>query len=333
MDMIARPLSPEQIRNIARDVIREQIGTIPSPGEPELTRTKIDNVSRQVYIVPIKVFHPVLIADPVTARARKIRFKNLGNVGQIVIDAFNGTVLQRTHVVDLKKAVRRKLEEISATVDKILVRVEAQKFASLPLSEHIHTPVEDIISAVMLLDKINIYEQIDPLPDDERIKYMEILRILSEAGLVEIVDDTVLPGNILIELESRFESHEDVLKNALAHFFEVGYEYIDTIRIVLGPYLVITRKIYEISVESGELIPMEFSVIKSLFEKEYVPSQAKIKVLKLPRYLVQLERVNLLKHTHEDGKECWVGVEDTFKKLMEAEDISKVLEGIVETSF
>ncbi|ADB58809.1 hypothetical protein [Archaeoglobus profundus] len=326
---LSPPLPPEAIKKRARDVIRKEIGTIPSPGEPRLVKIEIDGISRWVYEVPIVVYHPVLIVDPVTHATRKVRFKNLGVVGKIVIDAYDGTVLERTTVSDIRRKIKQRLNEISTLVDKLLVKVEAKKFASLPLSEHIHTPVEDIISSLIILDKININEQIDVLPEDERRKYVEILRVLSEVGLVEIEGNFVLPGNILIELESRFDRHEEILERALAHFFEVGYEYIDTIRMVLGPYLIITRGIYEISLESGELVPLEYNTIKSLFEGEYVPSQARIKLLKLPRYLLQLERVKLVKYVRKDGKDCWIGTEDTFKKLLQNEDISKFMETII----
>lgn len=329
MDMVVNPLPAEVVRKRAREVIREQIGTIPSPGEPILKRVEINDVKRQVYEVPIIVFHPVLITDPVTGVTRKVRFKNLGCVGKIIIDAYGGEVIERTSIVDIKKAIKQKLDEISTLVDKILVRIEAKKFASLPLSEHVHSPVEDIISTLILLDRINIDEQIDILPEDERVKYKEILRILSEVGLVEIRGNLVLPGNILIELESRFDTHEEVLRSALAHFFEEGYEYINTIRVVLGPYLLLTRKIYEIALESGELVPLEFSIIKRFLEEEYIPSQAKLKFIKLPRYLLQLERVKLLKYLKKNGKDCWIGTEDTFRKLMKNEDITKLIGAII----
>ncbi len=328
MEMVVNPLPPEDVRRRARETIREQIGTLPSPGNPVLKRVDVGGVKRQVYEVPILVYHPVLIIDPVTAITKKVRFKNLGCVGKIVIDAFTGEVVQRTSVPDIKRAIKQKLEEIAALVDRILVRIEAKKFASLPLSEHVHTPVEDIISALIVLDSLNIEEQIEILPEDERTKYIEILKVLASVGLVEIKGSTVLPGNILIVLESRFDTHEDVLKNALAHFFEEGYEYLDTIRIVLGPYLTLTRKIYEIALGSGELVPVEFSHIKKLFEEEYIPSRARIKSLKLPRYLLQLERVRLLKYFRKDGKDCWTGTEDTFRKLMGNEEIAKLTKAI-----
>ena len=331
--MVVEALPPEEVKKIAREIIRSEIGSVPSPGEPKLRLSKIGEVERWVYEVPIVAFYPVLIVDPITQTTRKVRFKNLGTIGKIIIDAFDGSELQRTPVNEIRRRIRAELGRISEMVDKILVKLEAKKFASLPLAEHIHTPIEDIISALIILDKIDISSQIEVLPESEKEKYLKILNALVEVGLVEVEGNSVFPGNILIGLEERAEkeglSHQGILNLALAHFFEAGYEHVDTIRIVLGPFLVITRGIYEISLESEELVPVDYKTIQSFLEEEYYPKEAALKSLKLPRYLLQLERVELIEHIRKNGKDCWIGKESTFKKILQSEEISKVISLIV----
>lgn len=248
----------------------------------------------------------------------------------MIIDANTGEVLEKPTIYQIRDSIKAKLEEITNVVDKTLVRTGADRFSQITLPEHIHTPIIDIISTLIVTGKIDIEIEIGELSKEDKEKYLKIIDKLETHGLVEQDNGSLHPGNVLIELENRFPTeHNKVVTNALAHFFRQGYEEIESIRNVLGPFLSLSRIIYESSLEADTIIPVPLDLIKESFEKEYYGKVQKLKAVKLPRYLIQLEKVNLIKYKEVHGRPHWEVEEDVFNELKRDNELTDKLERIL----
>src|SRR3989304_10596503 len=96
---------------------------------------------------------------------------------------------------------------------------------------------------------------------------------------------------------------------------------------VVGPYLTLSSICYERSFEYGGVLPQEYSEIESIFMETY---RTEIKRIKLPRYLVQLEAVNILESKTIGGKISWSANENLFNKMCSETDILEPIAGLIE---
>ncbi|RLI78952.1 hypothetical protein DRP05_05705 [Archaeoglobales archaeon] len=335
MRLVDAGMSESEILKKAHKFIRENIGSVPSPKKPILTFKEIESLEGvkkkvMVYEVPIVAYFPTIIYDPYLATPTKPRFKNLGEVGKLILDANTGEVIEKPTVYQVRGAIKSKLEEITNVVDKTLVKTGAEKFSQITLPEHIHTPIIDILSSLLIIGKIDIEMEIEELSSEDKTKYLRIINALEKHELVERDNNFIYPGNVLIELEEKFpQEHDKIITNALAHFFRQGYEEIDSIRIVLGPFLILSRIIYETSLEVDTIVPVPFEIIKDTFEKGYTGKLQKLKLIKLPRYLIQLEKVGLIKYREIHGEPHWEGDKDVFNELKKDTELTDILEKLL----
>ncbi len=305
------PVDKEQARAIALDIIRNNYGNIPYPGEPFL--------DGELWIVPITARYPRVLVNERDSVPEKVRFMTFDNLGKIEIVAANGQLNERSTYWDVQSAINAEFELVKTSVQKALVKNGAMKFSQLPLSEHMHTPIEDILSWILIYNSMDLEAQLEFLPIDRREKFLQNVRYLESVGLIRKTGTTLEPGNPLIEIERTSRVLPLALSNSLAYFFEKGYEHINTIRQVLGPHLFVSGAIYQRSIENGS---PSFLKIKSLENvmRDFYPSQYD-KIFKLPRYLVQCESVGLVNRTIVGGENAWSATEDLFIKVMGEEDI------------
>lgn len=313
MDM---PIDKRKAEEIALYHIRENIGNIPHIGKIIEEEDK--------FIVSIEVAYPRIIVDEVTKEPKKTRFLNVGVVGNLVIDKLRGNIIDKPRFYDVQRNIKERLDYVTERVEKALVKIGASNFSNLPFPTHIHTPVIDIISWLLVKDKLEISE-LEYLSADYQVKYITHLDALEKVGLVERSGNIIMPGSVLVGIEEAEHTGPARLSSALTHFFREGYEYIESIRQVLGPHLTLSSIVYQRSLETEELIPFTFEHIEKCFF-DYYRGEKKIKI---PRYLMQLESIGILEESVEHGNVVWYGIENIFNKLRGDELIEPVREILI----
>jgi hypothetical protein len=133
-----------------------------------------------------------------------------------------------------------------------------------------HTPLLDILSWLLVNDTINISVDFEQINEEESKKYQQNIDILVKYGLAQVDGEIVTPGNYLIEIESRGKNYHEKLSKAISFFFEKGYEEIESINQVIGPYLTLLSICYERSFEYGKVLPQNYSEIESEFMELYI---------------------------------------------------------------
>jgi hypothetical protein len=304
------PVNERDARKFAYDTIRSEFGSTPYPGKPRLE----DNT----WIIPIHVKYPRILSDEAGDIPEKARFMNFENVGQIKIDAHKGIIIDRPRYYEVRGAIQEQLDMVRTTVEMALVKVGANKFAQLPFPEHMHTPIVDILSWILINDKIKISEDLSLVSEVDKEKYLQHITVLESTGLVRKSGDMIIPDNNLVEIERRYKTLPEKISHAMAFFFEEGYTYIDSIKQVLGPHLVITGFCYEMALEYGEIRHIDYMSIERMVLQRY---RQEVKRIKLPRYLIQLESVGLLEEMKVAGKSVWSGRKSVFEEIQGEEEI------------
>lgn len=298
------PLSRKDAERIADEAILTQIGST-----PHLSRVReVDDK----FVFDVEVSYPRVIWDESGLEPRKTRFITVGKVGEVVVDRNKGRVTDRPAFYDVQRAIRDKLEFVSQSVEKALLRVAADKFSTLPFPVHLHTPTLDVLSWLLVKDTISLSE-LSPLPEESRQKLLAALEPLSRVGLIEVRGEVVVPGIVLVGIEEKYPETPEQLARALAHFFREGYQFLDTVRQVLGAHLAVSSVIYEKAEETGQVVPLTLGQIETEFQRFYSPER----LTKLPRYLVQLEAIGVTKRQHKAGVNLWSGVADLFASLQQ----------------
>lgn len=302
-------LDKRVVERLAYDIIKTRYGNIPHPGEPVL--------KEGVWLVPIHVRYPRVIMDELGEHPKKVRFMDIRNVGDIKFDARTGVLMDKPHYNDVRGTIRAILESVATVVDKALVKVGADRFSRLPFPTHMHTPIVDILSWILVNNELDLEELFLKMPDDEKKKYLQHVGSLADVGLVRMSEGKVLPDDYLIEVERRTSNLHEGLSDALTVFFERGYDMIDSIRQVLGPHLAISGYCYQSSLEYGDLIAFSYPMIEKSMMKRYSGE----KRIKIPRYIAQLEAVDLLKEDTVKGETVWLGDEEVFLRVQAQADI------------
>jgi hypothetical protein len=305
-------ISKEEARKTAYQMIKESFGNIPSIGAMNY------DSSSNSWLIQINAKYPRITFDKIQERPKKVRFMNFENLGMIKIDANTGVITEKPRYYDLRGEIIKKIDLIHTTVQKALVKTGANKFSKLPLSEHMHTPIEDIVSILLIKDKIDLTRDFSGISSEDFEKYLKNIEMLTRVGLVRRNENLIIPDNALIEIEQSVEEVAIKLSKALAYFFFVGYEYIESIKQVLGPHLTISGYIYEKSLEYGEITEVGYGEI---IENIQFAHTQPLKMVKLPRYLIQLSEVGLIDTTVLKGENFWTPREDIFTDVIRQESI------------
>ena len=304
------PVSEKDAIKFAYDVIRSELGSIPYPGKPRL--------EEGTWVVPITARYPRVLSDVARDVPEKVRFMNFEDIGEIKIDANKGELIYRPKYYEISNTIKENLERVRTTVEMALVKVGANRFAKLPFPEHIHTPIVDILSWILINDKIDVSEDLSSIGIDDKEKYIQNIGLLETVGLVRRSGNLIIPDNNLVEIETTYQTLPEQISNSMSFFFEKGYASIDSIKQVLGPHLTITGFCYETALEYGGLVPINYGAIDRMITDVY---RQEVKRFKLPRYLIQLESVGLLEETTISGKTVWKGKEDIFDRIQGEEEI------------
>lgn len=311
------PVSEKDAQKFAYDVIRSELGSIPYPDRPKL--------KEGVWIVPITARYPRVLSDEIREVPEKVRFMNFENVGEIRIDANKGELLYRPTYYEISNVVRENLEKVRTTVEMALVKVGANRFAQLPFPEHMHTPIVDILSWILVNDKLDM-SQLSLINIGDRDKYIQNIDLLESVGLLRKSGDLIIPDNNLVEIEMKYKTLSEKISSSIAFFFEKGYTFIESIKQVLGPHLTITGFCYEKALEYGDLVPISYDTIDKKILGIY---GQEVKRIKLPRYLIQLESIGLLEETTISGKVVWQGREEIFRQIQSEEEILQPIRNFI----
>jgi hypothetical protein len=311
------PLTKEGARQLAEDTLIAEVGTTPSLGSVKEFEDR--------FVFDVDVSYPRVIWDEAADEPRKTRFLYVGRVGEITVDRFRGRVLDRPKYYSVQSAIREKLAIVSDTVEKGLVKVAADEFAGLPFPIHLHTPVLDMLSWLLVHDRMNV-EDLAEIPHDPQARIMSTLEPLKRVGLIETRESTILPGPFLVEIEQRESTLPRQLSKALALFFREGYQFLDTVRQVLGAHLTVSGLVYERATEFESPVPLSLSQIERDFTRVY-PSE---RLVKLPRYLVQLEAIGVLDHDTKGGVQVWSASEPVYTR-MSGDEVLDPLRGFFTT--
>jgi hypothetical protein len=316
--LVDLPVDERSAEKLAYYWIRSTIGNIPHVGTP----IKIGDI----WSVPIHVNYPRLFKDIATERPLKLRFMRFKNIGEVKIDAIKGLIIDKPTFYQVQHKISENLTLIQKTVQKALVKVGANYFSELPFPSHMPTPLLDILSWLLVNDKINASVDFEQINEEESKKYQQNIDLLVKYGLAEVEGDIVTPGNYLIEIESKGKNYHEKLSKAISFFFEKGYEEVESINQVIGPYLTLSSICYGRSLEYGSVLPQKYSEIESDFMESYT----EIKRIKLPRYLVQLEAVNILESKTIGGTVSWSANKNLFDKMCSERDILEPIAGLIE---
>jgi hypothetical protein len=313
------PLGKRDAEKVARRVLLEQLGST-----PHIARAREEGIN---FVFDIEVTYPRVIWDESGLEARKTRFISVGKVGEIVVDRNKGRVIDRPGYMEVARAIEEKLDFISGTVEKALVRVAADRFSLLPFPVHLHTPVVDVLSWLLIKDTLPLSE-LEVASDQSQAKLLAALEPLSQVNLIQVQDQVVTPGPVLIGIEAKYPEVPRQLEKAMAHFFREGYQFIDTVKQVLGAHLTASSVLFERAETSGEVTLLTLDQIENEFRRFYPMDR----ITKLPRYLVQLEGIGVAVRQRKAGVNLWSAdptVYDEFRGDHLLEPLSALLSGPV----
>jgi hypothetical protein len=301
------PLSQEAARRRALEWVRAKLGQTPYVAEVRL--------DAGVWHARIDAELPKVLFNPMTGRPHRELYYHFSNVGQLSIDAKQGDFVSKPDFWTVYNAIGTELATVQTSIEKALTRVAAEPFSRLPFGEHMHTPLQSILSWLLMQHSLSI-KDIESLEvgsieiGGTPVKLGDYVSRLEKVGLVRIDGGTALPGNELVTIFAQKKLDHEKIRDAMAFFFARGFGDIESIRQVLGPYLHLSRLVYEDSVETGERQGVSYQTLRQrMVETTY----GKGKEFSLPRYLVQLSEVGLIEggahdadHTYQPSKK-WFG--------------------------
>ncbi|WP_436343101.1 hypothetical protein [Natronorubrum sp. FCH18a] len=296
----------------AEEELRLNIGNLPHLG------TSSDENGE--YRFPILISLPRVIFNQTEegVEAVDVRFLSEAEIGEIRVDAQTGDIIDRTDVDEINSQIRDRRREIERAVQKALIKSSAKKFSLLPYPTHRYTPVQDMLSEVILSGEIP-EKRFQELNHDNREKYETHLSILMEVNLLQKRDGYIAADDELIQLQADHDRPSETLNEAMAHLLEEKVDDIEMLENILGPYLRIAGYYYRRAIESEDLPKVSKKDIRRQMEKEYSGEQSRIKQLQTARYLLQLEQVGLLESTTEYGSRMWTGEEDVKSDVLDQE--------------
>lgn len=304
-------ISEDKATTEAEKVLRFEIGNLPHLGAPEYEDGS--------YVFPVNISLPRVIFDEEREDPIDVRYMSSTEIGEIRIDASSGDRVDRTNLSDIKRRIQNKKDEVDRAVQKALVKASADKFSLLPFPEHRYTPLQDLLSEVILTGQIES-EIFDGLGSESREKYVKYVEMLEEVNLLRWEDNRVTADDYLIEIEAQTDYPSEALEASLAHFFREGADDYDMLQQILGPYLTIAGYYYKRSLETDQLPRISAREFRRELKSKYTGKQRADKSFKLSRYLLQLEEVDILESSSDRGHRGWKGNQEVKSKLLRQEE-------------
>jgi hypothetical protein len=304
----------ERARKEAQKVLTKEIGNLPHLGEAEYEEPH--------FIFPLNMRSPRVIFDKEGEEPRDVRFMSNIDLGEIKVHEETGEVVHKPSIGNINRKIKSQKKQIRESVSKALVSSAAERFSRLPFSEARFTPIKDIIARVVMNGEMYV-EEIEDMREDDRAKYEEYLEHLLEINLLRREGNRVEAEDPLIEIEDRFDQRTEMVNAAMAYFFKNGESYMDDIKEILGPYLVLTSFYYLRALEIGELPAIREDEFRVELKKSYSPSDREVKDLKLANYLIQLEKIGMFQTS---SNQEWEGSEEVYENLLTDEALDPVSE-------
>jgi len=303
-------VTKEDARQKAEKILRFKIGPQYSLGEAETDEGE--------YVFPILMSPPRVIFDETRSQPTDVMYLSATKVGEIRVDREEEA--DYTHPQKVYRRVRDYEREIQQAVEKALISAAAKDFTQLPFPENRYAPVEDLLSEVILRGSISI-EQIksleSPKENEDPGKYTKYLDQLTSIDLLRREDGHIRPGNVLMNILRDTDKNHEALNGALAHYFQQNINDLDKLHQILGPYLAIAGYYYRLAIVSNQLPSVEESELRDAFEEHYRGRgrQKKIKMFKLSRYLLHLERAGILEPMTGSDSRVWAGNREIMDEL------------------
>lgn len=316
------PLEREAARDRAMRWIRMKLGQ-----SPYVSSLESDD---DVWRVSVSVRHPKVMFNEATGTPRHPVFYQFNDIAELQINRLTGEIEEAPDFYTVQGRIQEGIEEIHTSVERALTKAAAGPFSRLPFGEHFHTPLLDIFSWLLFNEYLDLSP--DSLDDlfEEPSKAERYIELLADLDLVRYqTEETVEPDNDLVEIfgSSSAADHEKVQK-ALSVFFARGFEDVDSVRQVLGPYLRLSRIIFEDSLELGEVTPVPYGAVHARMTSDY---QGKKKKFKIPRYLVQMEEIGIIEVTSSADQKAFRPAEKWFKAVSEEQTLLDPLKKHVAT--
>lgn len=300
----------DDARRKAEQILRFKIGPQYSLGEAE--------ADGEEYVFPILMSPPRVIFDETRSNPTDVMYLEPTKVGEIRVD--NNEDADYTLPQTVYRRVREYEQEIQQAVEKALISAAAKDFTQLPFPENRYAPVEDLLSEVILRDSISIEDLKSleaPNTDPENGKYRKYLQQLIDIDLLRREDGRVRAGNILMNIRRDTDKNHEALNGALAHYFRENINNLEKIHQILGPYLAIAGYYYRLAIEANQMPTVEEEALRDAFEQHYKGrgKQTDVKMFKLSRYLLHLERAGILKPVTGSDSRVWSGNQDIMDEL------------------
>lgn len=299
---IETDITMDEARRRAAKVVRQELGTFPRLGQGEYDR---ENNKFQFHLF---IRSPKIISDDRRDEVVDIRYYNELDLGSVTVDGDSGEV-NRPNRSRIRKKIREQENEVEIAVQKALISAAGRKFSHLPFPENQYSPLEDILAELILNGQMSM-DQIETMDENRsNDRYHEYLQKLLELDLAEQDDEVITNGSVLIDLLNETDSYQEALNGAIGRYFEANIGEFMMIKRTLGPYLVIAGRYYRRALELDELPVVEEAELRRAIKYEYSGKNRERKLVKLSRYLIQLEDVGILESVSQDGKQYWVGKE------------------------
>jgi hypothetical protein len=155
-------------------------------------------------------------------------------------------------------------------------------------------------------------------------RYHEYVEKLVAIDLLDLSGRTISAGSILIGLYDDSGTFQEALNAAMGRYFEHNVGEFGMIKRTLGPYLVVAGRYYRRALELEEMPVIDEDELRRAIEHEYSGTERDKKLMKLSRYLIQLEAVGILESVSQNGEWFWSGSEEVRQELQEQEYLSPV---------
>lgn len=259
---------------------------------------------------------PRIYSNPLTGQPEDTHFFRFKDIGKVQVSLYRGSLVASVTWMEAKRALRERMDEVDMSVEKALLKTSASAFSELPLAEHMHTPLLDILSALIFERQIDLAYWSERMPtDEEGTKLSVYVSSLETAQLARKEGHHVYPGNVFLALQDRGLDPAQLLRASLRAFFESGIDQIESIRRVIGPQLRIASRVYEAGLEWGQDKGLTRDEITAFISREAYPSDSR-KELQVPRYIVQLEAIGLIRGVRSGGAETFQGMPGTYKEVL-----------------
>lgn len=302
----------EEARRKAEDSVRFELGTF----------VRVDSGSFDadtgVFEFPIIMRSPKIISNGSRDEVVDVRFYSELDLGTVTVDGRTGEV-DRPNRTTVKKKVRDHEKEVEQIVQKALIGAAGKKFSHLPFPENQYSPLQDILAEILLQGDIPM-AQIEMMDEGrENNRYHYYVEKLVSLDLLDRTERTLSSGSVLVDMYNEAETLQEALNAAMGRYFQHNVGEFKMIKRTLGPYLAIAGHYYRRALELETMPVVHESEVRKAIQAEYSGKRRDEKLMKLSRYLIQLEDIGILQSVPQNGETYWTGNESVRNDILQSE--------------